>query len=947
MMRRAFVTIGLLLAATACGGAGTDASADGGNEAPIVDQALAAEDENPPVIVTTTLASEMMKAPRARDRECIGAAPLCEDEPDACSPEHLDEPDESIEAAGGLWSGITDSVGGLINAITQPIVDGAKNQGKDITLELSSYNSVPGYEIVFSCENPDGNFRTETYRGGTAVDLHRSKCSLETSKGLKKVKLGIQRSSDKKDVITPLVVQLAAPSLLLPSQSIANASRSFAIEGGLSVTIAFHSPGSQTAGLAGNARLLNVYLTQSKENWMRDMPARYRDLPLRGWALPGSHDAGMYTKGIVAHLPVVSTMALTQEESIAQQLRLGMRYFDVRPAKLKVGDGDVYAVHTVIPGASYKAMVEDALEFLTKEGKDEIVIFHESAAGIDTTAWNTDRSYITPLLLAALEKFGLPRSFVGDELALNLSPDQLRKLKRRFIVVDRAPTQSTWGSANEKPETLAAYVRGRAADCVSDTAQGRNVFTELQLQATAPHAIVNTLLSNKLVLDRSYLPWLAGGFAACATGPTVFLNDFVDNALTDVIERGLKRGEIVDDRWVKGAKPFTLSWAPGKLTLRGAQSVASRDYALSHGAGGDLTVYRLARDPATGRICKRAAIWTAPGRGDRVEFQTDGNLVLYDGDEPRFASNTAGVGADLYLSSGGELSVRDKAENIRFVRQLRDAAPGLSCDAAPEEVVVKSGTLSWDTVASQESATQRLSLQTDGNLVLYRLTRGPGGAVCHAVPTWSSGMSEQEARVVFERDGNLVMRDPNNKVKWSTATGGNPEASLRMGLAGLSIVAKDGRPLWTAGDGTRGGLCDWRDLDDSASKETMTWKRGELEAAGWRIIAATKTTVANFERGELVIYRVARAESGAVCAKKALWRAGRANGGEAARLRFDGNGLSITERRDGGEAWWKGDAAGADRLVLDGEGLHILDEHGSRAWSSNAIDRALLSCSGS
>lgn len=72
-----------------------------------------------------------------------------------------------------------------------------------------------------------------------------------------------------------------------------------------------------------------------------------------------------------------------------------------------------------------------------------------------------------------------------------------------------------------------------------------------------------------------------------------------------------------------------------------------------------------------------------------------------------------------------------------------------------------------------------LSMQTDGNLVLY----GPAGAMW-----WTSTNGGSDRRMVMQADGNLVVYNSANQALWSSATYGNPGARLVVQNDGNLVI---------------------------------------------------------------------------------------------------------------------------------------------------------------
>jgi len=85
-----------------------------------------------------------------------------------------------------------------------------------------------------------------------------------------------------------------------------------------------------------------------------------------------------------------------------------------------------------------------------------------------------------------------------------------------------------------------------------------------------------------------------------------------------------------------------------------------------------------------------------------------------------------------------------------------------------------------------------LSMQTDGNLVLYNNQH---------VAVWSSGTAGNPnvAEVLMQTDGNLVVYTTSSVALWNSKTSGNPGAYLRVQNNGTLVVySANNVPLWTS-----------------------------------------------------------------------------------------------------------------------------------------------------
>ncbi|MFJ5229193.1 LysM peptidoglycan-binding domain-containing protein [Kitasatospora sp. NPDC088391] len=85
----------------------------------------------------------------------------------------------------------------------------------------------------------------------------------------------------------------------------------------------------------------------------------------------------------------------------------------------------------------------------------------------------------------------------------------------------------------------------------------------------------------------------------------------------------------------------------------------------------------------------------------------------------------------------------------------------------------------------------RLSLQSDGNLVLSDLGTGQ--------PIWATATDGRGATTAqMQDDGNFVLYSGSGEALWSTGTDGNADAYLRLNDDGNAVVGGD-RTLWESG----------------------------------------------------------------------------------------------------------------------------------------------------
>jgi hypothetical protein len=86
----------------------------------------------------------------------------------------------------------------------------------------------------------------------------------------------------------------------------------------------------------------------------------------------------------------------------------------------------------------------------------------------------------------------------------------------------------------------------------------------------------------------------------------------------------------------------------------------------------------------------------------------------------------------------------------------------------------------------------QLIIQADGNLVLYKKGDGANRAL------WSSETYKKEIdRFTFQKDGNLVLYDPQNQPTWNSKTYGKNAAYLSLQNDGnLVLYDKNNTAVW-------------------------------------------------------------------------------------------------------------------------------------------------------
>lgn len=327
------------------------------------------------------------------------------------------------------------------------------------------------------------------------------------------------------------------------------------VHDGHAVSYGFHDAG------VGRAHRCYVYVTDSHESWMGDLASKDPSLlkiPFEVFALPGSHDAGMYELGIFGSdlvktltsagmlgvgIREIINLALTQKDTISAQLKLGTRFFDFRPGYYFV-DGtrslDMHHQHWIFPGGSFPTFLRDVKQFLEAH-PDEIVV----------TRFGTDR--IPPHMLphdgevsAYIEKFFHGSSIKPGQFQDTHKPyGKLLEEGTRFIAAyakdGLASTYADDVNHTTDPRKITAHLdalvrKGLRDDCTYMVFLQGTPSTDWKeaLRAISFSDASSPLLRSKPRFDWELYPWIVRNHSAFSHAHLlVFSNDFVDNCLAE------------------------------------------------------------------------------------------------------------------------------------------------------------------------------------------------------------------------------------------------------------------------------------------------------------------------------------------------------------------------------------------------------------------------------
>lgn len=218
---------------------------------------------------------------------------------------------------------------------------------------------------------------------------------------------------------------------------------------------------------------------------------------------------------------------------------------------------------------------------------------------------------------------------------------------------------------------------------------------------------------------------------------------------------------------------------------------------------------------------KWANVSNTEGKGKapfRLKYQTDGNLVLYDGDNvATWSTGTANKNSNVVaLQSDGNLVMFNNNDVIWSIFTVAKPSPSQSYDGykivPPPAATTCTGnkgsyTLKGDRLKPGEvlNSCEGLKdvkfnniavMQSDGNFVIY--ATGNGKAYWS---TGTSGKGKAPYRLAYQTDSNLVLYDATNKALWSNKKFGKTSDTLIMQEDGNFVCYDKNKAIWSSKHG--------------------------------------------------------------------------------------------------------------------------------------------------
>ena len=201
---------------------------------------------------------------------------------------------------------------------------------------------------------------------------------------------------------------------------------------------------------------------------------------------------------------------------------------------------------------------------------------------------------------------------------------------------------------------------------------------------------------------------------------------------------------------------------------------ASAQLSLKMQSDGNLVLYQAG-----------IAVWSSGTWGQncgvnqcRAMFQSDGNFVVYNGSTPLWYTGTWG-------HSGAQLVLSTQLPYMQIIGQDQSILWANSYVFSAGNLVLQQG-------ASLNLGSLSLTMQSDGNLVLYQ-----SGVPVWFTGTWGQNCGANQCRATFQSDGNFVVYNGSTPLWWS-GTWGSSGAQLVLSNRRpyLEIITQNQFVLW-------------------------------------------------------------------------------------------------------------------------------------------------------
>lgn len=183
-----------------------------------------------------------------------------------------------------------------------------------------------------------------------------------------------------------------------------------------------------------------------RSNWMSELEG-LGELPISTICLPGTHDSGAYEIN-TWYADIKPGLTITQDLRVADQLKAGARYFDIRPGNLLGNNLELFHQHGSINCGKLVDIYTDIAEFASTHPKELIFITlsHIEILGVeDQDPPNGSILIAATSILTYLQDYMVPNT-LGSQATL----DDVRATGKNIIVFMNPPNIGFDSNNNSK-----------------------------------------------------------------------------------------------------------------------------------------------------------------------------------------------------------------------------------------------------------------------------------------------------------------------------------------------------------------------------------------------------------------------------------------------------------------------------------------------------------------
>ncbi|KAK7871441.1 hypothetical protein R5R35_010827 [Gryllus longicercus] len=290
----------------------------------------------------------------------------------------------------------------------------------------------------------------------------------------------------------------------------------------------------------GEERVLAVACARMYPDWMGDLAASIGGLRLKEVLLPGTHDSGAYRRySPLVPQTIVEKYSITQEEDIGTQLRLGVRYLDIRVGHYPSTSARWWVNHGVVRLHPLQDVVDDVKDFI-RNHPNEVVIFDVQEFPVGFGEDLSVHRALVAFLSEELAELAAPKALGWDATLARVWAQRGRVV----LAYDRADVIASLPTAPLWPAVRQLWGDVRTLDALRDYLH-RVIGSGASSQPSA-HAAMAELTPNAwdVVLDQ------LGGLRKMA--------DAVNAEMT----------ELLRDEWAANTNAFAVDFVRGTDVVR-------------------------------------------------------------------------------------------------------------------------------------------------------------------------------------------------------------------------------------------------------------------------------------------------------------------------------------------------------------------------------------------